>query len=646
MQISARVLTAIVLATCAAMFGLLSLAAGGSPGSANTPIQHLVVIFDENNSFDHYFGTYPNATNPAGEPNFTAAGGTPTPNNYVSHPNLLLTGVGNNPNSAAPVRLDRSAAVTCDQNHGYAAEQKAYDGGLADKFVQFTQGGGCTSPTLVMDYYDGNTVTALWNLAQHGALADNFFDTTFGPSTPGAINLISGNTSGATPLSATGDMSGTLTGDPDPAGDDCGSGGATMGNAPNIGTLMNTAGMTWGWFQGGFKPTSSPAGKAVCGSTHANAAGAIVGDYSAHHEPFQYFTATANPHHLPPTSVAAIGTTDQANHQYDLTDWDAEVQSGTLPQVSFLKAASFEDAHPGNSGPIDEQRWIARVLDELQQSPDWANTAVVITYDDSDGWYDHVSPTIVNHSQLGSDDTICNGAAPGLGGTPDRCGYGPRLPMLVISPWAKQNVIDSTQLDQTSIMKFIENNWNLPGIPNSYDSIAGDMSGMFDFAGLGNAPKVYLDQNTGEVLGGPPSGVSASPGINPPATTTTTTTTSPPPPGPTTTTTAPTTPKPPTKPTVTKFAPKLSLSFKKSSKSIKLTLKVTGLSTKSGSITVSLKLTKGKKTIASGHGTVHSGKVVVTIKSHHKITKGTYTLTTTVTQAHKSKHFTKTLKLH
>src|SRR5262249_38944628 len=151
MQISARVLTAVVLATCAAMFGLLSLASGGSPGVANTPIQHLVVIFDENESFDHYFGTYPNAPCPDGQP-FTASDGTPLPNNYVSHPLLLQPAAvpGGNPNTAPPHRIPSSAVVTCDQNHGYGAEQKAYNGGLADKFVQFTQGGGCTSPTLVM----------------------------------------------------------------------------------------------------------------------------------------------------------------------------------------------------------------------------------------------------------------------------------------------------------------------------------------------------------------------------------------------------------------------------------------------------------------------------------------------------------------
>jgi phospholipase C len=97
----------------------------------------------------------------------------------------------------ATARLDRSQALTCDQNHSYTAEQQAFDMGLMDKFVQSTAGGSCTDKSTVMDHYDGNTVTGLWNYAQHFAMSDNSFSSTFGPSTPGALNLISGQTHGA-----------------------------------------------------------------------------------------------------------------------------------------------------------------------------------------------------------------------------------------------------------------------------------------------------------------------------------------------------------------------------------------------------------------------------------------------------------------
>src|SRR5215467_4616637 len=168
----------------------------------STPIEHLVVIFQENISFDHYFGTYPVALNPSGEPRFYAAPNTPTVNGLT---NALLN---NNPNlnpangtgATNPFRLDRTQAVTADQNHDYTAEQEADDFGAMDLFPEFAgtagpppAGAAVVSTTgLNLGYYDGNTVTAMWNYAQHFAMNDNSFSSTFGPSTPGVINLVSG----------------------------------------------------------------------------------------------------------------------------------------------------------------------------------------------------------------------------------------------------------------------------------------------------------------------------------------------------------------------------------------------------------------------------------------------------------------------
>ena len=494
------------------------------PAPTLTPIKHLVVIFQENNSFDHYFGTYPQATNPPGEPPFVARPGTPSVNGLTE---ALLTA---NPNLANPQRLDRADEVVCDQNHDYDPEQRAWDGGLLDRFVQETSGsatGGvtgadCTTPLpdhlndqatnkLVMDYYDGNTVTALWNYAQHFTLLDNSFGTTFGPSTPGAINLVSGDTShalvppGSTAISVTAGVTtsadiraGTLIGDSDPAFDDCSGSGTAYFTNTNIGDLLNARGITWGWFQGGFTPTGQdPSGKAICGSSHVNIGGASETDYSPHHEPFQYYASTANPHHLPPSSVAMIGHTDQANHQYDLSSFYAALATGHLPAVTFLKAARYQDGHPGNSSPLDEQHFLVTVLNALQASPEWAATAVIIAYDDSDGWYDHVSGPIVNQSSDLPEDR-CGTTAPGQ--PDDRCGYGPRLPLLVISPFAKANYVDHQLTDQTSILRFIEDNWGLGRIGGlSFDRLAGSLGDAFAFGGLAN-PRLFLDPASGEPL--------------------------------------------------------------------------------------------------------------------------------------------------
>jgi phospholipase C len=470
-----------------------------------TPIEHLVVIFQENVSFDHYFGTYPKAANTHGEPRFEALPDTPSVNGLDEQ---LLT---DNPNSANPERLARSEALTCDQDHRYDDEQKAFDGGLMDKFVEFTNRETCappnvSKPNLVMDYYDGNTVTALWNYAQHFAMSDNSYNTTFGPSTPGALNLVAGQTHGADPADDAGEVAnGTVIGDPDPYWDDCGSFHPTKMTGKNVGDLLNAKGITWGWFQGGFKPTSVVSGKAVCGATQLNIGGISIGSYNPHHEPFQYYEQTANPHHLPPTSLAMIGRQDQANHQYDLEDFWAAVHSGHMPAVSYLKAPNAQDGHAGYSDPLDEQQFIVETINALERTPEWASTAVIIAYDDSDGWYDHVMGPIVTQSDDpaydGLTDGACGVAAPGA--YLDRCGYGPRLPLLVVSPWARENFVDHAITDQSSILRFVEDNWNLGRIGDqSFDAKAGTLANMFDFSGGDRTAKLFLDPETGTVRHG------------------------------------------------------------------------------------------------------------------------------------------------
>jgi phospholipase C len=476
---------------------------GGTPPTFNTttPIKHLVVIFQENISFDHYFGTYPYATNPSGEPKFNASSDTPSVNGLTQ---ALLT---HNPNAANPTRLDRSQALTCDQDHGYTAEQKAFDHGLMDKFVQNTSGSSCTDKSIVMDYFDGNTVTALWNYAQHFSMSDNSYGTTLGPSTPGALNLASGQTHGATPASVPGSIdNGTIFNDLDPLYDDCSGTPSTQSpnvamSGTNIGDLLNAKGITWGWFEGGFAPTATKNGKAVCGSSHKNIGGAAVTDYIPHHEPFQYYKSTSNPNHLPPTSTSKIGYTDQANHQYDLQYFWTAAKAGNMPAVSFLKAPAYQDGHAGYSDPLDEQHFLVNTINQIESLPTWSSTAIVISYDDSDGWYDHVMGPIVNQSNDPNADALTD---PGMCGTAasgayqDRCGYGPRLPLLVISPYARQNFVDSSVTDQSSILRFIEDNWSTGRIGNqSFDSLAGSLNNMFDFSGS-HASKLFLDPVTGE----------------------------------------------------------------------------------------------------------------------------------------------------
>jgi phospholipase C len=573
--------------------------------ATRTPIKHLVVIFQENVSFDHYFATYPFATNADGN-TFTAAQGTPVVNG------LNFSLLAANPNLANPERLDSSVSgqLTCDQDHDYSDEQQAFDGGKMDHFVQSVgTGSDSNSPegvpcdaNLVMDYYDGNVVTGLWNYAQHYAMSDNSFETTFGPSSPGAINLVSGDTGGVdtaheanapsiststapnNDLTSDGHGGFSLTSDAQPYWDDCSTRDAVGLKGKNIGDLLNARHISWGWFQGGFQPSTTYAdaltaigqsrqptstfvpdefttyfsdpthrpahssNQSLCSSV--TPVGVALGgtgqygykdNYIPHHEPFQYYASTANPHHLAPTNLSAIGTDtqsyvdgkpqfDTANHQYDMGDFDALVAAitagtmspGALPAVSFIKAPGYEDGHGAYSDPTDEQEFLVHTINELEQSPDWSSTAVVINYDDSDGWYDHAFSGVINPSHSVADNLTStsldvpdngtsgqcgSGHGHALAGEQGRCGFGPRLPMMVISPWAKTNYVDSNLSDQSSIINFVEYNWCLPGIHGSFDRVLDpldheegmkfDLGGMFDFDAPPNTTPYILNPTTG-----------------------------------------------------------------------------------------------------------------------------------------------------
>jgi phospholipase C len=598
-------------------------------GVARTPIRHVVVIFQENVSFDHYFGTYPHAANTDGTP-FTAAPGTPAVDGLLPatspslpprlrHSTDLTT---SNPNGALPQRLDSSATgatpgqgqLTCDQDHDYSDEQKAFDNGHMDQFVGSVGTGSGTGPTgapctasQVLDYYDGNTVSALWNYAQHFAMSDNSYETTFGPSSPGAINLASGDTgqvdmthtankpSISTSTSPNGDLTPdglggfSLTSDAQPYWDDCSTRDAVAFQGQNIGDELNAAGLSWGWFQGGFRPTINyDQGKAAVGATgqptstfipdqfktvpnpvpHSSNQGlcdnnhpigvALGGtgqfgwkdDYIPHHEPFQYYASTANPHHLSVahgsngvdtlSGLASIGHDTQSykagapqfntpNHNYDISDFDQlvaainahQLPASALPAVSFLKASGYQDGHAGYSDPADEQHFIVNEINALERTPDWGSTAVIVAYDDSDGWYDHAFSGVTNPSHSPADnltDTRLTGptsekcgstaASPRpLAGEQGRCGFGPRLPLLVISPLAKVNAVDHHFSDQASIINLVEYNWGLPGIAGSADQVlAGldqreglpfDLAGMFSLGHSHRTSRLFLSPATG-----------------------------------------------------------------------------------------------------------------------------------------------------
>lgn len=509
--------------------------ATATSSSTRTPINHIIVIFQENNSFDHYFGTYPSATNPKGESHFTPASGTPKVNN-LEWPNYLLK---NNPNKYQPQRISPNQGKICSPLHEYTVEQKSYNGGKMDKFVE-NDGSTSLDPALtaceignnnnvVMDYYDGNTVTALWNYAQHFAMSDHFYQSTFGESTPQHMNLVSGNTHGAycydiltkkelpdclvkkDKRTIPAVVEKTMISNVDPEYDICseakpaGSTGIPTYKiemkGQNIGDLLNKKDISWGWFSAGFKLVT----KGDCNKREKH--GGLY-DYFPDVEPFQYYKSTSNEQHLPPTSVAKIGDkTDLANHQYSLGEFWEAVNNGYMPAVSFIKAPTYQQGHPGLSDPLAEQTFLVKTINGIEQSKQWPHTAIILTWDDSGGFYDHVMPPIVSPSDDPKNDalygptTLCNPPPAAKITQNDKCGYGPRIPLLIISPYAKENFVEYTKpTDFTSILRFIEDNWDLGQIDSgSLDAYTNSLDSIFDFKSPPHTTPLILDPTTGEI---------------------------------------------------------------------------------------------------------------------------------------------------
>jgi phospholipase C len=294
-----------------------------------------------------------------------------------------------------------------DMSHGFTFYLDSIDGGKMDAFA-VTEG-----TDVAMGHYD-NTISGVdtfWNYAQQFSLADNFFMPEIGPQPNLGLLMVSaqdaGNNFGVQPQYGPCNK-------PDAA--------AVALSNKNVGDEMNTAGVTWGWFHEEY---------------------GVCGDYVATENPFQYFTSTQN----------------TANLQ-DITSFYTQLDGGTLPSVSFVNPGGAHNCHPGNSAMEACASYMDKLIQRIQASPVWPDTAVIVFWDEGGGFYDHVPP-------------------PSVGGTSD----GVRIPMMVISPYAKTGYVSHVQMDQVSLLRFIQWNWGLPNL-NARNSAPGstvEMRDMFTF---------------------------------------------------------------------------------------------------------------------------------------------------------------------
>jgi len=459
-------------------------------------IDHVIVIYAENRSFDNLYGLFPGANG--------IANASPAMYTQVDRDGSVLRHLppvwkGKDfdrafpqdlPNKpfridAPPINLPLSVA-TRDVVHRFYQNQEQINGGRNDRFVAASDAGG-----LAMGYYDGSALP-LWSWAKEYVLADNFFMGAFGGSylnhfwlvcacTPEDRNAPAAlraqidergwlKTKPDSPSSALNGASVFFDGDATPDGFSVNTtqppwqpsrvppanDGDPRGTDPKrhtlppqsmttIGDTLSAKGVTWAWYAGGWnaavKDGSQPADaprKVI--ATSANGAPYFV----THHQPFNYFTRFAP------------GTADRERHLKDYTDLVADIERGSLPQVVFYKPQGTLNEHPGYTDVLSGDQHIADLIAKIKASPLWASTAIIVTYDENGGFWDHVAPP--------------------AGG---RWGPGTRIPTIIVSPLAKRGHVDHTSYDTTSILKFITLRFDLAPLPGVRAG-AGDLTAAFE----------------------------------------------------------------------------------------------------------------------------------------------------------------------
>ncbi|MCZ8513766.1 stalk domain-containing protein [Paenibacillus filicis] len=411
--------------TLGLLFPYASARAADSPSPATaSPVKHLVVIFQENRSFDNYFGTYPNA------PGFRPLPGTPAAEGIPQGSYNL----DENGKQVAPFLFSNEELQTADVNHNFDDMAKAVNGGKMDGFYMASENHAKGTGRIAMGYYDYNALPAYWQYAQHFSMADHFFQPIFGPSTPGALYLVAAQS---------GNAGNAIKGDPVPAFGPLGGDGGKRWEPltyANIGDKLSAKGISWSWYQGGYAAADQT--------------------YSSHHNPFQYFKN--------------YDTGAYASNLKDYNDFKKDLDNRSLPAVSYVKGAYGDDEHPGlgNQSTPTAEDFSVQTINDLMRTDYWKDTAVIITYDESGGYWDHMAP-------------------PQLQPSPDGlAGAGPRIPMILVSPYSKMNFVSHTTYDHTSILKFIEWNWGVDAL-NSRDASVSNITDMFDFDHPNFAPYVY-----------------------------------------------------------------------------------------------------------------------------------------------------------
>ncbi|MFZ2451113.1 MAG: acid phosphatase [Methylovulum miyakonense] len=480
-----------LLASFFLMHHAMAVAAGKTPGSLQA-IGHIVVIYAENRSFDNLYGLFPGAdgVKQASAAQYTQIDLDGKPFKHLppiwasKHTPLIDAKLPNQPFriDGPPVNLPLSVQ-TRDLVHRYYQHIEQINGGLNNRFAAISDAGG-----LAMGYYDGAKLP-LWQWAKDYVLADNFFMGAFGGSYLNHQWLVCACTpqdnNAPQELRAQLDGKGRLqrkpgakasalqappvffdgaftpdgysvnsvqpayqpSGVPPVKGGDTRLAGARYHLPPQIaktiGDTLSAKGIGWAWYAGGWDKAATDGAQGKRSVIYAEAPGAL--NFQPHHQPFNYYARFAP------------GTQDRGQHLKDGEDFLKAIADGTLPPVSFYKPAGGVNEHPGYTNVLSGDQHIAGLLERLRHSQQWRDMAIIVTYDENGGFWDHVPPP-----------------------KGDRWGPGSRIPAIIISPFAKRGFVDHNVYDTTSIIKFITRRYGLEALPGVREN-AGDLLNAFEF---------------------------------------------------------------------------------------------------------------------------------------------------------------------
>jgi phospholipase C len=382
------IITVVLLAGTQFMPALADSSQNGPKPS--TPIQHLVVLLQENHSFDNYFGTYPGAN------------GLPAGTKMPIDPG--------NPSAGYIVPWHIGNSTITDLSHSSSTYAAQYNNGKMDSFVSALNARN-QDGKLSMGYYDGTDIPYYWNLADNYVLFDSFFSSAKDGSFANHMYWVAG----VPPVAP----KGTKLSD-------------VLANVPTIFDSLQSAGVSWKFYVQNYDPSITYRTLGTSG----NRSSQVIWVPLLNFDRF-------------------IDNPTLSSHIVDLSQYFIDLQDGTLPAVSYIIPSGASE-HPPSS-LMSGQRFVKNILQELMRSYAWDSSAFLLAYDDWGGWYDHVNPIQV-----------------------DQYGYGPRVPAILVSPYAKNHYIDHTVLDFTSILKFIEQNWNIAPLA-ARDSTANNFLDAFNF---------------------------------------------------------------------------------------------------------------------------------------------------------------------